>query len=63
MIPPGMEDAGNTDEKHDHTDLPLYMLGLTSRSRELSNYLQYKTKINWQLCSGEGKWVRSSQIL
>lgn len=41
-----------------------YILGLTSRSGELcfSNYLQYKTKINEQLCSGEGKWVRSSQI-
>lgn len=42
-----------------------YMLGFTSRLEELCffNYSYYETKTDQQLCSGEGKWVRSSQFL
>lgn len=53
-----MEDAGNPAAMRSMTTeichVQCYMLGLTSKSGELcfSNYLQYKTKINEQLCSG-----------
>lgn len=62
-----MDAAGNSDEKHDQQicHVQCYTMGLTSRYVELyfSNYLQHKTKINEQLCSGERKWARASQIL
>lgn len=54
------------DEKHDHTDLPHTMLHAGINFKlwgTLLLYLQYKTKIKEQLCSGEGKCMRSSQIL